>query len=86
MYRSANVIPEGCAVGEEPLLDGANPVPDNYFTATSEHESYAAHKARMSADNAWVATFTEQFQNGMPFPYYLQVSSRKRTLFYHVDT
>ena len=81
MYRSTNVIPEGCA-SEEPLLDGANPVPDNYFTATSEHESYAAHKARMSADNAWVATF----QTGMPFPYSLQVSSRKRTLFYHVDT
>jgi len=36
-----------CAT-EEPLLEGTNPVPDSYFTASSEYSaSFLAHFARM---------------------------------------
>jgi len=61
-----------CAA-EGPLLDGTNPVPDSYFTATSEWSgSYAAHKARVGASNYWASTRADATTN--PLTVYLQVS------------
>jgi len=61
-----------CAA-EEALLDGTNPVPDIYFTATSEWSgSYAAHNARVGASNYWASTYADAVIN--PPTVYLQVS------------
>ena len=60
-----------CAA-EGPLLDGINPVPDSYFTATSEWDaSYAANKARVGANNNWASTLADAIIN--PPTVYLQV-------------
>jgi len=59
-----------CAV-EEPLLDGTNPVPDTYFTASTEDVGFEAYKARMSADSCWGPTYDEMIAD--PPTCYLQV-------------
>jgi len=60
-----------CTV-EEPLLDGANPVPDSYFTASSEDPGWEAPLARMStALYAWSITADERDAN--PPTCYIQV-------------
>jgi len=47
---------------DEPLLDGTNPVPDSYFTASSEHHvENAAHRARLySSAYGWVANAADR--------------------------
>jgi len=66
-----------CAT-EEPLLDGTNPVPDSYFTASSYDTTFTeatvdAPKARMSADWCWSPHHDEM--NAQPPTYYLQVET-----------
>ena len=58
-------------VPTEPLLDGTNPVPDSYFTASSEDPDYEAPKARMSAINAWDPTAEDR--DALPPACFLQV-------------
>ena len=63
-----------CAV-EEALLDGANPVPDSYFTASSDFSStLKAPAARMSVSYCWIPLQVEIDAN--PPTSYLQVSTR----------
>jgi len=62
-----------CAI-EEALLDGANPVPDSYFTASSTTSAtLGAPAARMSVSYCWVAADAEI--NANPPTSYLQVST-----------
>ena len=64
-----------CAAGEEPLLEGTNPVPDSHFTASSEYDaSYAAPEARMSTVIGWNPTEADMWAN--PPTCYLQVCTR----------
>ena len=57
----------------EPLLNGANPVPDTYFTASGVWDASPTgtlpHFARLSAINMWAPDGTA----GNPNPSYLQV-------------
>jgi len=57
-----------------PLVDGTNPIPDSYMTATSEWSAlYVAPMARMSSGGAWWAADAETLA---PVPnFYMQVSS-----------
>jgi len=50
-----------CAA-EEPLLDGVNPVPDSYFTATSVFldTGYPAYYARLDGTAGWCASDAER--------------------------
>jgi len=58
----------------EPLLNGANPVPDIYFTASSEHsDPYLAHNARMDGVNKWWAPTPAELA-ATPTTMYLQAS------------
>jgi len=63
-----------CAV-EMALLDGVNPVPDSYFTASSEISNYGgwfAYLARLGATyNSWAPTSTEK--DAVPLTCFLQV-------------
>ena len=63
-----------CAVAGEPLLNGVNPVPDSYFTATTEVSvDYAAHSARLDGDGfSWIPLAEER--TAVPPTFYLQVS------------
>jgi len=72
-----NFISEGCAA-EEPLLNGANPVPDSYFTASSEYSaSYAAHLARLNGlTSFWSPLGAER--DAIPPAMFLQVSQCKK--------
>ena len=61
-----------CDPDGEPLLDGVDPVPDEYFTASSEDASgFYARYARMSAIKCWIPSYEEM--NAYPKTYYLQV-------------
>jgi len=61
-----------CAAAEEPLLDGTNPIPDSYFTASTENPNWEAHLARMSNTvNCWSPTDAELA--AIPPTCYLQV-------------
>jgi len=54
----------------EALLNGANPVPDTYFTASGQWAAYTSpYNARMSAPDHWAPDGT----SGNPNPSYLQV-------------
>ena len=59
------LIELSCAA-EAPLLDGVNPVPDSYFTASSEVPGMEAIMARMSDTSWWYPEFDTE-------PLYLQV-------------
>jgi len=61
-----------CAV-DGPLLTGANPVPDSYFTASSEYSAtFAAYKARIGVTTTcWIATMAEI--EAIPPSLYIQV-------------
>jgi len=62
---------ETCTV-EEPLLNGANPVPDSYFTASSDYSaSYAAPCARLYGTSSW---WTPTVDESIPVTFFLQVS------------
>jgi len=61
-----------CAA-EEPLLNGANPVPDSYFNASSEYGGVVlAISARMNASYWWRPDPSEEIVDAPTF--YLQVS------------
>ena len=56
---------------EEALLDGTNPVPDTYFTASSEFV-YTAYMARLDGSvDYWCPTSAEM--NVIPPTFFLQV-------------
>jgi len=38
---------------KEPLLEGSNPIPDSYFTASSEYSYFAAYKARLDGSGGY---------------------------------
>jgi len=59
---------------EEPLLNGINPVPDSYFTASSIYgASYAAYKAHLDGGGGfWVASSAEK--DAIPPTFFLQVN------------
>jgi len=59
------------------LLHGASPVPDSYFTASSEWSStYVAYKARLDGANSyWSPTSAER--DAIPPTFYLQVSQNR---------
>jgi len=66
-----------CAA-EEPLLNGATPVPDGYFTASSEYSAtYAAPKGRMDGGSGyWAPNSTDN--SASPPTMFLQVSQLPR--------
>ena len=57
----------------DPLLDGVSPVPDSYFTASSEYDiNHKAYFARLSDGGpGWLASDAEV--NANPPTFYLQV-------------
>jgi len=59
-----------CAA-EEALLDGANPVPDSYFTATSYWSGRDPLFARLSATSHWAPSSAQGY--AIPPSFYLQV-------------
>jgi len=62
-----------CAA-EEPLLNGVNPVPDSYFSASSEYDGYhAAPNARLDGNDTWWASRIDD-RTAIPLTMYLQVS------------
>jgi len=68
-----------CAA-DEPLLDGTNPVPDDYFTASSEYNTgFPAHEARLSRPGVWLATQAEI--DAVSPAMFLQASSHKNHIF-----
>jgi len=60
-----------CAGGGEPILDGTNPVPNTYFTASSEDGLWYAYKAGMNEMYSWSPSIAEL--NANPPTCYLQV-------------
>jgi len=73
-----NIEGSTCDADGEALLDGTNPVPDSYFTAsTSVHSFQAAHKARLSTNcpYLWLTSIGEL--SATPPKFYLQASSCK---------
>jgi len=60
-------------VAGEPLLNGASPVPDSFFTASSEWSvTYAAHKARLEETGIfWCPTQADR--DAIPRTLFLQV-------------
>jgi len=84
LFWFVQLISKGCAAGEEPLLDGANPVPDSYFTASSTYGggSWLAHYARMSAIDAWEPAPADR--DAIPPSSFLQVSGEDAYYFIYV--
>ena len=61
-----------CAA-DGPLLNGTLPVPDSFFTASSEYSAtYAAHKARLDGSGSWWGP-TVADKTAIPITVYLQV-------------
>jgi len=58
----------------EPLLNGANPVPDSSFTASSEFgASYVPHNARLDGGSSFWGPTTADLET-IPLAVFLQVS------------
>jgi len=60
-----------CAADGEPLLNGANPVPDSYFTASSNGATYDPHLAGLPRTKYWAPMTAEK--DAVPPTFYLQV-------------
>jgi len=60
-----------CLAGGEPLLNGANPVPDSYFTASSNGDVYLPHLAGLPHTLYWAPRTAEK--DAVPPTFYLQV-------------
>jgi len=60
-----------CAADGEPLLNGANPVPDSYFTASSYMDPYLPHLAGFPRLEFWTPATAEK--TAVPPTFYLQV-------------
>ena len=70
-----------CAAAEEPLLDGTSPIPNTYFTASTQNPEWEAYRARMSnAVNCWSPTNVELAAN--PPTCYLQVDEEHVSLYF----
>jgi len=55
-----------------PLINGSNPIPDAYMTASSEYSSnWRAPNARLNGPKGWCANDTER--DTAPPNYYIQV-------------
>jgi len=75
LTRPLYFIIEGVnCTADEPLLNGATPVPNSYFTASSEIDlTHAAHLSRLDGtDKRW--TPTEADRDLIPPTLFLQVS------------
>jgi len=60
-------------LAEEPLLNGVNPVPNNYFTASSCYSNYLPHWARLDgSSDKWYPSEAEF--NAVPPTFFLQLS------------
>jgi len=55
-----------------PLLNGVNPVPDSYFTASTDKIGYEAYRARLDGNNNWWSPKSSDI-NAIPPTLFVQV-------------